>query len=163
MVAKQGSLLSETYDLYDCRFYQEGTSEPPSNTWILSNFTAAYGTSGTTLTSTSFATCFANLPGTGVNPLDFEPPFTVELDMVSVTSSDLDFQLYDGTTNATRSANILGITGNNHLRIVNDGSTIKYFVDGVEKTAQQYTYSMGTCRVGIRATGTVTFRNFMIY
>ena len=156
-------IQTETYSIIDGLFYQEGTSEPPTNTWILGGFTPSYNNDGTTLTSSTFATCFANLKDTGVNPFDFNSPFAVEIDIVSFDSTNLDFQLYDNTNNAIRSANALGITGNNHLKIVNDGTSVKYYVDGVEKTSLQFNYSMGTCRVGLRATGTVTFKNFMIY
>ena len=161
--AESGILSSETYSLIDSLFYQEGTSEPPTNTWVVNGFTPSYSSDGTTLTSTTFATCFANLKDTGVNPFDFNSPFAVEIDIVSFNSSNLDFQLYDNTNNATRSASALGITGGNHLKIVNDGTSVKYYVDGIEKPSLQYNYAMGTCRVGLRATGTVTFKNFMIY
>ena len=157
------TIQSGTFGLIDSLFYQEGISEPPANTWVVSGFTLSYSSDGTTLTSSTFATCFANLKGTGVNPFDFNSPFAVEIDIVSFDSTNLDFQLYDNTNNAIRSANALGITGNNHLKIVNDGTSVKYYVDGVEKPSLQYNYAMGTCRVGLRATGTVTFKNFMIY
>ena len=154
---------SEIYSIIDSLFYQEGTSEPPANTWVVKGFTPSYSSDGTTLTSTTFATCFANLKGTGVNPFDFDSPFVVEIGIVSFDSTNLDFQIYDNTNNATRSANALGITENSKLKIVNDGTSVKYYVDGVEKTSLQFNYSMETCRVGLRATGTVTFKNFMIY
>lgn len=144
-------------------FYQEGISEPPTNTWILSGFTPSYNNDGTTLTSSTFATCFANLKDTGVNPFDFNTPFAVEMQIVSFDSTNLDFQIYDNTNNAARSASALGITENSKLKIVNDGTSVKYYVDDVEKPLLQYNYAMGTCRVGLRATGTVTFKNFMIY
>lgn len=157
------SFQSETYELIDSLFYQNGTTEPPTNTWVLNNFTAEYGSTGTTITSTTFATCFANKPRTGVNVYDWDSPVCIEFDVVSVTSTDADIQLYDNTNNVTRSFNVLGITGNNHVKIVVESDKIRYFVDDVEKTAQQYNLTMGTFRVGLRATGTVTFKNFMIY
>ena len=163
LVAVNGNLLSETYVLTDCLFYQAGTSEPPTNTWVLGGFTPSYDANGTTLTSTTFATCFANKPGTGANAYDWTGPFAVEFDITNVSSSDADIQLYDETYNATRSFNVLGITGACHVKIENTGTSINYYINDVEKTAQQYNYSMGTCRVGLRGTGTITFKNFMIY
>ena len=154
---------SETYELTDALFYDLGTSAPAENTWVMSGFTPSYSDNGTTLTSTEFATCFANKKGTGTNVFDWDSPVCIEFYIGPLDSSNADIQVYDNTNNSTRSFNVLGITGNNQVKILVESDKIRYFVDDVEKTASQITVTMGTFRVGLRGTGTITFKNFMIY
>ena len=163
LVAVNGNLVSETYELIDALFYDAAPSAPAENTWVMSGFTPSYSTDGTTLTSSTFATCFANKKGTGVNVFDWDSPVCIEFDITGLNSTDADIQVYDNTNNATRSFNVLGITGGNHVKIVVESDRIRFFVDDVEKTASQITVTMGTFRVGLRGTGTITFKNFMIY
>lgn len=163
LTAESGTLQSETYNLYDTLFYDIGTSAPAENTWVMNGFTPTYSTDGTTLTSTEFATCFANKKGTGVNVFDWDSPVCIEFYIGQVNSSNADIQVYDNTNNATRSFNVLGITGNNQIKILVESDKIRYFVDDVEKTSSQITVTIGTFRVGLRGTGTITFKNFMIY
>ena len=157
------SLVSEIYELIDTLFYDIGTSAPAENTWILNKFTPTYGTDGTTLTSTEFATCFANKKGTSTTVFDWDSPVSIEFYITNVTSTNADIQIYDNTNNCTRSFNVLGITGGNQVKILVESDKIRYFVDGVEKTPQQWNVSVDTFRIGLRGTGTITFKNFMIY
>lgn len=159
----QSSLVSETYELYDTLFYDSGTSAPPENTWVINGFETSYSENGTTLTSTSYSTCFANKKGTGANPIDWDSPVCVEFDIGNLNCSDGGIQIYDNTNNCSRAFSQLGITGNNHIKILVESDKIRYFVDNVEKTSYQYDLSIGTFRVGLRGTGTITFKDFMIY
>ena len=155
--------VSETYSIFDCIFFDDAIEEPPLNTWVINGFTPTYNSNGTTLTSTSYATCFANKKGTGVNPIDWDSPCCIEFDITGLNSTDAGIQIYDNTNNCARTFAQLGITGNNHVKILVESDKIRYFVDGVEKTLQQWNVSVGTFRVGLRGTGTITFKNFMIY
>lgn len=158
-------LQSETYVLWDTLFHDEGFVEPPSGIWVNTGFTTSFSDNGTLLTATqTFCTYFANVGSTSAI-YDFASPFIVEFDLVSHTNGEI--QLYDGTTNCTRSLSELGVTSNKKVKVVNDGSTVKYYVDDVEVTAKRYTASLGNCRVGFRvnsnALGNITFKNFKIY
>lgn len=157
------SLVSETYSLYDTIFYDKATEEPPLNTWVINGFTPTYSENGTTLTSTSYATCFANKKNTGVNPIDWDSSVCVDFYITGLDSSDGGTQIYDNTNNCARTFAQLGVTGNNHVKILVESDKIRYFVDGVEKTSLQWNLSIGTFRVGLRGTGTITFKDFMIY
>ena len=163
IIAVSGDLESETYDLMDALFYDAGTSAPPENTWVMSGFTPSYSTDGTTLTSTTYATCFANKKGTGLNVYDWDSPVCIEFDINGVDSTDAGVQIYDETNNCSRTLAQLGVTGNNHVKIIVESNKIRYVIDDVEKTSQQFDISIGTFRVGFRGTGTLTFKNFMIY
>ena len=86
------------------------------------------------------------------------------MDIVSTTGGDI--QIYDGTNNATRSFAELEITGDNHLKIVIDGTSVKYFVDSVEVSSKQFNLNIGTARVGFRTLSTgssIKYKNFCIY
>ena len=168
LIAVNGTLESNTYDLYDTQFYCHGLNTDYNDNWILggdSDFLVERSSTGTTLTNVHNNTSqyTANKPGTGSNVYDWTPPFTVELDVVNC-ATQADLQVYDQTYNAVRSMTNLGITTNNHLKIVVDTDSIKYYVDGVEKTTQQYDYTMGTSKVSLRSnSGSITYRNFKIY
>ena len=166
LVAVQGNLVSETFTLYDCIYYHNGVTNPFENSYVANNCTVTLDSTGATITATSgqVGTFFANKEGTGVNVFDWEPPFTFEILLVE-SDSTVDIQLYDNTYNAVRSYTNLGLTGTlDKIRIVNDGTSIKYFVNGTEKTDQEFNYSMGTCRVGLRTNnGSLKFKDFMIY
>ena len=163
LVAVNGNLVSETYELYDTLFYDIGTSAPAENTWVMNGFTPTYSTDGTTITSSTYATCFANKKGTGLNVYDWDSPVCIEFDINGVDSTDAGVQIYDETNNCSRTLAQLGVTGNNHVKIIVESNKIRYVIDDVEKTSQQFDISIGTFRVGFRGTGTLTFKNFMIY
>ena len=82
---------------------------------------------------------------------------------MSFTSTDVDFQIYDNTNNVTKSFSALSVSNGSHIKILVESNQIRYFVDGTEKTGAKWTGSIGTFRCGIRATGTITFKNFMVY
>lgn len=165
-VAKYRGLQSETYSITDCMFYDDCVTTPEEeNKWIASNIVATRSSNGLTLAYDGFGTYYANKKGTSTGAYDWGGTFAVEFDVVAVAGG-CDVQLHDGTNNASRSFTTLSATSNNHVKILNDGSSVKYFVDGVEKTSLQYNYSMGTCRVGFRTQlsgDTMTIKNFMIY
>ena len=158
-------LQSETYVLWDTLFHDEGTSEPATGTWVNTGFNASFSDNGTLLTATqTFCTYFANIGSTSAI-YDFASPFIVEFDLINFTTGD--FQIFDQTNNCTRTFAELGCTSNNHIKIVNHGTIVKYYVDGVEKTSKQFNYAMGICRMGFRNTSssqeTIKFKNFVIY
>ena len=161
---KYDDLLQKTYKIIDGLFYDAATSTPPENTWVINGFSPSYSTiDGTTLTSSTFATAFANLIGTGVNPFDWDSPCIIEFDVTSISSENADFQIYDNTNNCTRSFRNLGITNNDHVKILVESEKIRYFVNDIEKTNSAFDIAIGTFRCGFRATGSLTFKNFVIY
>lgn len=96
---------------------------------------------------------------------DWEPPFTVELDIITYTGNN-NLLIYDGITQATKSFSTLGISGNNHLKVINDGHKIRWFVDDVEKTSLEQDTSTNNCWVGLRTGangGAIKYKNFRIH
>ena len=164
IVAECGTVVSEPYPVLDCVFYDDGVTDPKTVTWSNSNMTVSIDTNeGTTLSHTGYATYFAD-DSSHTGLYDWSTPFAVE--MLIISQSNCDLQIYDGTGNATRTFAELGITGNNKVKIVNTGSAVKYFVDGVEKTASQVNVSLGASRVGFRTSnngGNVKYKDFCIY
>ena len=158
------TVVSEPYPVLDCVFYDDGVTDPKTGTWSNSNMTVSIDTNeGTTLSHTGYATYFAD-DSSHTGLYDWSTPFAVE--MLIISQSNCDLQIYDGTGNATRTFAELGITGNNKVKIVNTGSAVKYFVDGVEKTASQVNVSLGASRVGFRTSnngGNVKYKDFCIY
>ena len=148
-------------------FYDTGVTGSASSDWIRSGSpTVITDEEGTIISSNAYSTSFANKKGTSTDAFDWVAPFVVEVDIVDYVEWG-DIQIYDNSHNCNRTFTHLGITGNNHLKIVVGGDTVKYYVDGVEKPSLQYNYSIGTCRVSIRTDstrgGTIKYKNFMIY
>ena len=130
--------------------------------------TATSSSTGITLTwVTGNYTFWANKPGSTSSEYDYSGDFTVEFDVVAITTNGV-FQIYDGSASTfyQKYFSGLGISSACHVKIVKDGQTFKTFVDGTELTSHQVDSDItGACRVGFRSqsSGIITFKNFMIY
>lgn len=89
----------------------------------------------------------------------FQPPYTVEFDIVDIVGSNARFQIYDKVTKDTYNGNFTV----GHWKIVYDGTTIKPYYNGVEQT--NYTRNMPNARIGfyIPQDCSITYKNFVIY
>ena len=105
---------------------------------------------------------YANKPGTSTDVYDYDSPYCVEFDIEDFTNGTNNniLQMYSSQSSNGVITNILE-TG--HYKIIYDGQTRRYWIDGVEKTP--YNISIGTARIGflIYQGGSITFKNFMIY
>jgi hypothetical protein len=166
----EGSLQSETYSIEDDLFYDDGVTTPITNHWINSGWTVIRDTVGTTLKSSSYSTYFANKNGTSTSEFDFATPFIVELDIIEMSNSNVDLQIYDGTTNVSRDLNSIINVQNLpvHLKVVNDGSKVYYYLNDNINPSATVNATLGTCRVGLRTTtnGTeriIKWKDFKVY
>lgn len=89
----------------------------------------------------------------------FQPPFTVEMDIVGISGTDARFQIYDSVTKDSYNGNFTV----GHWKIVYDGTTIKPYYNGVEQT--NYTRNMPNARIGffIPEMCLIMYKNFVIY
>lgn len=106
-----------------------------------------------------------NKDGTATSIADvteWESPFAVELDIV-----DFDNASYSniGVGSVGRSLAQLGITGATHLKIVYDGSTVKYYKDG--SSTETYSRNMTTTptyiSIGVSSGYHITIKDVEIY
>lgn len=145
-------------------FVDKGVTGDKNTNWYTSNMLSTTDNEGTTVyNDNAYGAIYADDPSHTAY-FDWEPPFTVELDVISFSNANL--LIYDGIAQATKSFNTLGISGNNHLKVVNDGKVVKWFVDGVEKTGLMQDISQDDCQVALRTGskgGYIKYKNFRIH
>ena len=162
--ATYGTVTAST-TVYYCQF-ADLTGD--TSLYTASNVTATSSNNEITLTRVSGNYGFwANKPGTTSSEYDYSGDFTVEFDVVSISTNGV-IQIYDNSASTfyQKYFSGLGISSACHVKIVKDGQTFKTYVDGTELTSQQVSSNItGACRVGFRsqATGTLTFKNLVIY
>lgn len=93
--------------------------------------------------------------------------FNVEFDIVDVSiSNGTRIQVYDGTDVSNFNFNELGVTGNNHVKIIVKDGYVKYYVDDAVTPVRQSQVTFNSLsRVGFRGQNysTIKFKNFIIY
>ena len=114
-------------------------------------------------------TFWANFRNTSTDTgSEWNAPFTVEFDVVGYTgtASNIVFQLtqVSSSTTVNRNFNNLGITSNNHIKVVWDGSTVTWYVDGVQNgSSNSFNRTNIDVRFYINGATSFTFKNFIIY
>lgn len=158
-----GIFLQETYELKDGIFVDIGITGSKNNNWYTSNMSVSTDSIGITLSNTAYGAIYADDPSHTAYH-DWNSPFIVECDIISFENANL--MLNDGVTSAAQSFSTLGITANNHLKVVNTGSKVKWFIDGEEKTSLESDISSSPCQIAFRvggAGGNIKYKNFVIY
>ena len=161
IVAVSGSLTSETYNLIDSIFYDDGVTDPKTATWNNpSNYVSvSIDGDGTTLSNTSGTRHYW-----AKNYSQFEEDFAVELDILS----------YDDNTNGGiritgTSSNFIFKTYNVpqscHLKLIFQGGNIKYQIDDGTLTTYATGVTDTSAYVGFRFVGSwsVKYKDFVVY
>ena len=159
-----GSIVSETYSIFDCAFYDSGVEATENTDWIASSGTLSksFSSDGKTIspsTSTNLM-IYANKPSTtGTSAYDWNAPFVVEFDVNAQTDTPR-FQVYSNDTTGAYNLN-LGNTG--HYKITYDGTTIYGYRDGTE--INHFDRNMPNARIGfvIVSGKSLTYKDFKIY
>lgn len=169
ITTKYGTLQSEPYPVLDTLFYDKalsGTGNHNDNWLNTYSASVTRGDDGTTISKESYAAYFADNPSISAE-YDWTAPFAVEVFIVSTNGQANNMQIYDlvNNSNGTLFFSGLNITGNNTLKVVCNGSTIKVYVDGVEKPNAQVTATFDKCRCGLvlGTGGTIKYKDFKIY
>ena len=173
IIAKNGSLQSETYEVHDCSFYDKAITGNASTNWVYNttDITPTPAPDGTTVTNGSEdtgRTYWANNPGTSTGvDTDWNGPTTVEVDIVSSDNS-ITFQVGNNTVGtASRTMTQLGLTSGGHLKVVYDGTTVKYYVNNNSTATYTANISFGNDNFYVRfylPQGTnFKYREFQLY
>lgn len=164
IVAESGTFVSETYELIDGLFQDVGVNSDCSK-WhkTASITTSSDGTGATVSNSTSQDHYFRANIGDTSDVQDFQPPYCVEFEIISYTGT-VNFMNWASGRNGVKSFSQLGITTNNKVKIVDNGNSIKYYVDGVDKNLDVNIVATSKNAVGFSVNnGSFTFKNFVIY
>ena len=125
---------------------------------------------GTTVTGTSNVAYnyWVDVDNDGVR-VDLYSPLVIDFDVVSTNGIVRVYFVNNGTQGeldyleSYRNLSTLGLTGNNHVKIVFDGETIEYYVDDVLKFTDSFECK-GNCAVAFRGYdgSSVTYKNFVV-
>ena len=174
IIAVSGNLESDTYELLDAQFYDDGVTTDggklyyTNTTSEVSRTTDSTGTLVTNLTD-SLKTIRANKPSTTADEKDWDDPLRIEFDIMSI-SGELSCQLWKsndtGDYVGLNIASNMGTATSAHIRIEYDGSRIKLYVDNTEKINSSFTF-VSSDLFGIRlllgAGASFKYKNFLVY
>ena len=163
------SLVSETYEVLDCIFYDTGIDGTRNTDWwnVQGVMQISPQSDGTLLSNptTNNGILYANIgsKGTYTDAYDFEPPFILETDIVSISGTGYIY-VYDGVNaNGLLPWAGLGLTGNNHLKAIISSNKIEWYVDNVLKYTSSGTFNK--CGVAFRCNqnSSIKYKEFKIY
>ena len=163
----------DVYEISDSLLFKDYAVTPYNNTedwyYTATDISLTVGSVYSYIThiaSTGTKVFIANKPGTTAGGYDYTPPFAVEFDLIGYTNnSSGDIQVYDGTRNAYRSFNNMGLSSNelHHIQVLALTDKVEFYADGELKYTAEYT--MGNSRTALRlaANGNyIRFRNFTV-
>lgn len=125
---------------------------------------------GTVLSNNGDGNAFytVNKPSTSKNDandlIEWNAPYAVEFDLVSNSGSSI--LITDGENGSSRTFEQLGANNNSHIKLVNDGSTIQYFINGMSDPVYKFSdkpINPSAIRFVIPQGSSLTYKNFTIY
>ena len=172
IVAVNGNLTSETFELIDCGFYDPGTDNTKASSYTYNNtqISVAYSSNGTKIThiennttNTHFLYNDPVISSTKIsNYYTILNNMAVEFDLTELDGTQIDVYLTDGTNSRS-----LPITSTGHYKVTIDGTRVHLFKDGEEQTLTGTVTMNGTnIRLSFLLNAyneSLTFKNLMIY
>lgn len=141
-----------------------------SNWYYLKNLNVSITDNGTILKNNGNENAFyaANKPSTPMDDtndlFDWNSPYTVEFDVVSDKGASI--QIFDKNNSTSRTFKQLGITSNSHVKIVNNGTAVGYYINGVNNpvfTYNDHSFDKSAIRFVIPPQSSLIYKNFTIY
>lgn len=165
--AVHGIFQSETYELFDCMFYDKAVTGYKNTNWlnVSNNFLETIEDDGTILTynrTSGWAVIYANSNSTSTFP--FSIGSVVEFDVISCTG-EVRIQLYDGT-NMRYQFSLPTNTTDYNVKIEIGASLITKTVNGVTSSESISSYGLQTfqCVFATSVSGAnLKFKNFVVY
>ena len=159
----QGSIVSETYSIWDYLFYDDGITSPKTANWTnySDRLTVSVDETGTTLLRDASS-------GTGYyfTPSAYSTPFAIEFEMVETgtkTSNGMDFAV--GSSDNNRAFNALTISSGDTIKITYDGETIRTYRNGSTTPYELALALTGNITIAfyIAPNQSIKFKNFRMY
>jgi len=152
-------------------FSDMGITGNHSSDWFSSkNLNISITDKGTVLKNNGKENAFyvANKPSTTKSNtedfLDWNCPYVVEFDVVSDNGSLI--QIFDKENSTSRTFKQLETTSNSHVKLENDGNTIKYYGNGVNDPIfifNGHSFNNSAIRFVIPPNSSLIYKNFTIY
>lgn len=159
---KYGNIQSETYEIIDGIFYDDGVTSPKPVNWYKATNTLEVSIDNTgTLVSCTEATNYYANSTSSINRF-IETNFGLEFDIVSFSG---DFGVRIRTTSNTDLALQDKVSNGSHVKITFNDGVLSYSIDGGTPQSQSTSIS-GSMGVSFRlgsGTNSVKYKNFVIY
>ena len=164
---KIGSFVSETYEVLDCVFYEDGTTGTPNTYWSAdTGLNVTPSSNGILLeNTTSSGKVYAiNLPDVETSSIfDFNLPLVVEFDVISTTGIRFFINSSTGGTNLDKNFTS-SITGNNKVKFIIRNNSYDLIIDnGTPTTTNCNLVNPIGIRFVVVANCNFQFKNFKIY
>lgn len=142
-------------------FYDDATTNAKESNWATSNLSVSYN-NGRVVSNSSGSNVFHRILDNG-SLKTFDTPIILEFDIIEFSGSIVT--VTDGTNQVRQGLGAIGVTSNNTIRIKYDGTTAKYYVDGVYKPSADITASNSSVTVGFRLSNdaSITYKNIKVY
>ena len=162
-----GSIVSETYEVLDCVFYEDGTTGTPNTYWSAdTGLNVTPSSNGILLeNTTSSGKVYAiNLPDVETSSIfDFNLPLVVEFDVISTTGIRFFINSSTGGTNLDKNFTS-SITGNNKVKFIIRNNSYDLIIDnGTPTTTNCNLVNPIGIRFVVVANCNFQFKNFKIY
>lgn len=163
---------SNSSDDNNVLFSDMGIKGNNSSDWhFLKSLKVSVTDKGTTLVNKGEGNTFytVNKPSTSMENLtdliEWDAPYTIEFDLISCDNSS-GILITDGVNGISKTFEQLGVTSNSHIKIVNEGSTVNYYVNGVNDPVYTYnekSVNQSAIRFVIPQDASLSYKNFTIY
>lgn len=146
------------------------TGNTSSDWYFLKDLNVSITDKGTRIINNGNKNAFyaANKPSTPMDStddlLDWKSPYTIEFDVVLDNGSSI--QIFDKDHSTSRTFKQIGTTSNSHVKIINDGNSIKYYSNGVNDpiyTYNSHSFNNSAIRFVIPPNSSLIYKNFTIH
>lgn len=164
--------LQETYEILDTSFYDTGIYGTSNNNWQYNSsyLTKTVETDGTgtlvenTTTGTTYRPYQVDLQSDS-NPFDFDVPFAMEFDVVSLTNNILIIMISNDNQDGSVSFSYAGFTAGSTCKIEYSNGVFKFYKDGVPSATDRSFTLTGKVRLGfsLKNDCSIKYKNFKVY
>ena len=141
-----------------------------SNWKYLDNLNVSVTANGTVLINDGEGNAFysANKPSTSMDSSDdlrdWNAPYTIEFDLIAYNNSSIQIIDNDDVF-TTKTFEQLGVNSSSHIKLVNDGTTVKYYINGLSSPVHtsNITLNQSAVRFVVHPNGNLTYKNFNMY
>lgn len=170
-IIKKLNCDSPSVDFIDTWFSDDGIFGRNSDDWydVSDNIKVQHLSDGTIISNETNSTglYLANKPDYQLgwtNTFNWRSPFIMEVDIVEY-HNDVSFRIAETTGGEYNiSFNDLGINNNNHVKLVNDGLSFEFYVNGIHINSKSVFRPSDISQLGFRiVNGYLKYKNFVIY
>jgi len=170
IIVTYGSLLQETYEVYDVNFYDTGINGTANTNWAYNTnyLTKQVLSDGTLITNSATATTERPYQVDllqDADYYDFDVPFALEFDLVSLSGTVIIIMVSNNGENGSVSMSYCNFTANKTCRIEYNDRVMKFYTDNTSSKSDRSFTLTGKVRLGfgVRGESSIKYKNFKVY